>query len=474
MGESKVKHLLAKLKNLVVDREIHQKVQPKDLGVDNLISRISFIPNKRLSELRRFNQGNSMKFSFRVQVHKPFKWYRLEGKFHSVFSGSNDRVFGHTPQIDLIADYINSVVKHENLVLVSVVGGGYFLDLVDKLNPASLILFDSNILEFVKTAILIKNLDQANPQEKTESEFSLLVDRMQEVSKDLKISFELYETSKWLHKDHKLDSFPILLGHDKYPEESLQNAGLNLKLIQERVSKSLIEDVWLDLPRINVERKTAVVFLSNCTHEDISDYDIAIRIVNHSGLIIIRSGDTPGSLEINRQALDPHAYFLATLQPLLNLESVKTHAIEIYPKELMRVFDLEFQLRRNNFDRHFVGESAILGEFNSNELSEYNVLVTHIVFGKVKNLQNLAVREKELEALCLQIGPNILRVIITEYNPESNQGKMLSDVFSDLESLITNFKRLLLDFKLTEVKFSPGFDEPKRNVFLVFDRVSKS
>jgi hypothetical protein len=469
-----VRYSLAKLKNFVVNREIYQTVQPKDLSVDSLISRFSFIPNKKLSELRRSHHGNSMKFRFKVQIHKPFKWYRLEGKFHSVFSGSNDRVLGHTPQIELIVDYINSVVEHENLVLISVVGGGYFLDLVDKLDPASLILFDSNILEFVKTAILIKNLDKTNPQEKTESEFSLLVDRMQDVTEDLKISFELYETSKWLHKEHELDSFPMLLNHDRYPEESLQNAGLNLKLIQERISKSLIDDVWLDLPRINVERKTAVVFLSNCTKEDISNYDVAIRIVNHSGLIIIRSGDTPGNMEINRQALDPHAYFLATLQPLLNLESIKTNALEIYPKELKPIFDLEFQVRKNNFDRHFVGESVILGEFNTSELSEYNVLVTHMLFGKVKNLENIGVRGKELEVLCTEICPNILRVIITEHNPESKQGKMLSNVFSDLESLITNFNGLLLDFNLTEVKFSPGFDEPKRNVFLVYDRVPRS
>ena len=121
-----MKYLLAKLVNFVINREIHQKIQPKDLDVGKLKSRFSFIPNKKLSELRRFNQGNSIKFSFRVQIHKPFKWYRLEGKFHSVFSGSNDRVFGHTPHIDSIADYINSVVKHENLVLISVVGGGTF------------------------------------------------------------------------------------------------------------------------------------------------------------------------------------------------------------------------------------------------------------------------------------------------------------------------------------------------------------
>jgi hypothetical protein len=131
-------------------------------------------------------------------------------------------------------------------------------------------------------------------------------------------------------------------------------------------------------------------------------------------------------------------------------------------------------VRKNNFDRHFVGESAILGEFNTNEFSEYNVLVTHMLFGKVKNLENISVRGKELESLCSEICPNILRVIITEHNPESKQGKILSNVFSDLESLITNFNSLLLDFNLTEVKFSPGFDEPKRNVFLVYDRVPKS
>jgi hypothetical protein len=460
-----------------------RKVRPSVTGILNdfrteasATSRFSFIPSKNLNEISKLGFVSNHP-RIKLQIHAPFKWAQLQAAFHSVFSGSTDRLPGHTPRVDEICKFINLISVYTPVNLISVIGGNYYLDLINKLEIDRLILFDSNYLEIVKTSFLLEAFnrddDPSNFGSETERRVSQYMKTITTQS-GVDIEFEQLASSKWKHHGYERKSFPILLETDHYPRHAFPFHKEEARGLSKKLLRAIRTDFWLDLPRINMNREFVVVFVSNCRKEDLSDLDIRIRIVNHSGLVIIRSNDDGSKENINDHALEPHPFWMAVLSSCLNVEGTHLRAVEILPPELRKLTNLEYQISNNNFDAFFCEEVAILGEPLTVELSNVQSIVTHILIGKIKSGTELNYRIDLVRTLFLNIPTNISRIVICEFHPDSTRSSHLKPEIDSMQTLTTIYKKMLSGFTLSETRHSPGFLEEKRNVFLVFDRAENT
>ena len=161
------------------------------------------------------------------------------------------------------------------------------MELLEKIDPDKLILFDNNILEIVKTGYFLSNLSSADPIEATEKSMQEFITESFSNLGESKLEFEMLSGSKWTHLGIQSTSFPILLNQKDFPRHAAFRNKLEWQEAKTRISKSLCREIWLDLPRINLEKNFTVVFVSNCVESELSDLDIRTRLINPSGLVII-------------------------------------------------------------------------------------------------------------------------------------------------------------------------------------------
>jgi hypothetical protein len=437
--------------------------------------RFQHIPINRLSQLRySYQKNNEIKkhFDLGIQVHTPFKWHRLESKFHGVFSGTTDRLTDHTPKLEQIIEYVNNVATCARVNLVSVIGGNFYLELLEKIDPDKLILFDNNILEIVKTGYFLSNLSSADPIEATEKSMQEFITESFSNLGESKLEFEMLSGSKWTHLGIQSTSFPILLNQKDFPRHAAFRNKLEWQEAKTRISKSLCREIWLDLPRINLEKNFTVVFVSNCVESELSDLDIRTRLINPSGLVIIRSNDAGDKPNINDGCLNPHEYWRAVLYSILDTVDGCKKTLQIFPSELRHIFDYNYQIEHRNYDVFDTEGSAVLGDCNLDNFAGFNILVTHILLGKLQNFNSLESRLSEIANLFSTIPTEISRIIISEFHPKSKRFGHLSKKFTSLEMLCASYSEILGGrFKLSQIRTSPGLGELERNVFLVFEKL---
>lgn len=439
--------------------------------------RASSVPQRKLSSLnlafqprrwRRLVSRRPQKFNFVYQLNAPFKWGREELAFHSVFSGGTDWGVDAVPEVDVISNYLNKIGKHCQLNLVTTVGSSFFFQLVNNVKFQRVILFERNILEIMKLGMQLREFQKARPGG-VERAFTKYFQEVLNLNRYASLDFECSKQAYWSTRGGPSEvSIPILMSEKGYPNFRVRLNENEHERVLSRLKNGLCQEVWSSFPRLNLEREVAVVFLSNIPRSILSDNDVHASLVNGSGTIILRSCDTEPEPLLNRSALDPHQYWTAVLESCCTVHNRRVH--EVLPVELRKIQDVEYQLEHGNFDIYSHDSASFIDEGTEVIPGDVSLLITHILLGKTNSASDLTDQVNRLKNFFLKIPPSVQRVVVAEFNPESKRGRQLKEVLPTLEALRTYYELCLPCFKVIETKFSPGFGEKKRNVFLVFER----
>lgn len=384
-------------------------------------------------------------FRLEVQVNRPsFKFANSGVIFGSVFSGSNDR--GAVAQEERILEYLRKVSERSPVSLISVIGGAYFLDLVFQVNLRRVVLFDINIAEFTKLSSLL-NLAEKDPsvdpipvlEQMYISDPSSLMPRgpMSEVT------WRAGPKARWSFEGRSNPSFPWILPSSSYPEYKWSSTQETRERVLSQLKGSLVKSAFLEFPRVDAGGDLVVVFASNISSKDLKDNFIKSRILNSSGVIVVRA-----SVSDNVEALDPHPFWEATARSLL---FGKSHQIWLTSSRA---------LISGPYDK-LTTTSSLVGE----PIPEGTVcVITHLLLGKSSDNPQKA--RKYFENQIWALPDFVERVVVAEFADASlgNAG------FESAEELESYLRATLQQFVMSESITAPGEQSLERNRFFVFNR----
>lgn len=139
------------------------------------------------------------RFSLAIHIGAPLKWMCQQASFASVFSGSNDRN-NATANVEIIADHPARVASIGKVSLVSVIGGAFLLDLVQRVGCSRILLFDQNVAEFAKISALLNLMAQDPGDDPVETLERMILARSDTLLPRLplsEVSYNLAPGSAW-------------------------------------------------------------------------------------------------------------------------------------------------------------------------------------------------------------------------------------------------------------------------------------
>lgn len=174
-----------------------------------------------LHNINDFNlawNGQDSRFEFCLNIEQPLEWGETEYSFAGVFSGSNDR--GNVSEIEKIKSFLQVISKSCKITLLSVIGGSYFLDLLEEVDFHKIILFDSNVAEFAKVSTAL-NILADDPQQKIFYELERLYrndnSSLMPVAPKSYLTWNASQHSSWNFEGINSQPFPIALSVEDYP-----------------------------------------------------------------------------------------------------------------------------------------------------------------------------------------------------------------------------------------------------------------
>jgi len=373
-----------------------------------------------------------------------------------VFSGSNDR--GKCDRQEIVFRYLNEVAQFRPVTLLSVIGGCFFLDIVKAVNVSRVHLFDGNVAEFAKLLTLLNLANKApdrNPIAEMEKLYShdssFLMPSTPLGSLTWKVAAG---ATQWDFEGQKEDAFPFVLTSSLFPDYSIDFKSKSMKELIERLKLALDKKVTFDVPDFDAAGSLVVVFASNADPAILSPELFSQKIRNASGVIILRSEGFGGAKLTNESALDPHPYWEAMARSCL---LGRSH--HIWSPE-------DSGLMGSNYDST-TETSSVLGSSENIIPRDTETILTHIVFGK--SMTSVEERKQLFQNLAERLESPIKRFVVAEYRPEGGAGE--SRPFKSSTDLTIYLQNQLADFQLTEIRYAPGNDDLKRNMFFIFDRL---
>lgn len=390
------------------------------------------------------------RFSLAIHIGAPLKWMCQQASFASVFSGSNDRN-NATANVELIADHLAHVASIGKVSLVSVIGGTFLLDLVQRVGFSRVLLFDQNVAEFAKMSALL-NLLAGNPDDDPVESLERMIlaepDALLPRLPLSAVSCSLAPGSDWEFEGGTEDAFPLLLRKSNYPHYAWNASPEQRALTLARLKTALCRTVFLELPSIDAAGHLMVVFCSNADESILSDSLVRSKFANAAGVIIIRSliGD-------NRGALDPHPYWEVVARSALEGTSHQMWAPE------------DAALVGGPLDRT-TDTSSVLGQPLPPVAP--HTLLCHILMGKCRG--DWSARAAAVGRSLQSLPPGVRRVVVAEHHPDHESAIGVGKTFDSTEQLLTCYADKLPGFRHGATLCAPGGGDPRRNVFLVFDR----
>lgn len=415
----------------------------------------------KLSDIPLSWNGNS--FCFKLHVHNALKWDSAKISTSGIFSGSSDR--GNTFLHKVACRYVNEIKKYHKVTLYSVIGGCFFYDLVHEVDFDKIVVFDENIAEFGKLAYVLNSLcnDGTNTALGVTKSLEYHVENNPACilpslgNQYLDIDYSDQVTNGSMYAGFKVNNKSVLLPSDVYPDCTWNANEQQVSVVYERLKKSLVNRIFTRLPNIDAEKSFAVVFISNA---DISGNEIKKLIKNHSGLLVLRSisvGDF--------RHIEPHVFW----------DSV---AVSCFQGKTHQCWNSECAKNATNLDlNEFVQSSSFIDD--SNVLTslaliprDTQTLLTHILLGHGKDGSiNKKSRLELIKDILENIPTHIKRLVMAEFNPE---GEMSNNVypFTSIADMKEYFEKFAAKSGLhfTEMRYAPGAQDIKRNVFFIFDR----
>ena len=383
-------------------------------------------------------------FHFELGVPEKFKWNSSQAYFSGVFMGSSDR--GTVSSAATLSEYLR-VVKPAPIWLFSVMGGGYFFDLVHSIDFDKVVLFDSNVAEHSKTNSLLNLMNEdptTDPFRILELEYENQSAWLLPRSPRLDMSFRQFDQA-----GHRMDlavtpmvDQPHPNEHSAWPFHEEDN-----RLIIRRCKKVLSRSTYLTLPTVDAQGALCVVFLSNIHPYVLNDWDVRQRIQGASGVLILRSLE---HAHRNWIALEPHPFWEVVAR---SLAVGRVH----------QIWSPEDADAASVASDGLSDTSSVVGD-GSDFVAD--TVLLHILLGKAKeNLQDrMALVRSELNSL-----PNsVNRVIASEFNPQVFRTRATP---LDSPSEVGEFyAECLPGFTLSTIRRAPGKSLTDRNYFFVFDR----
>jgi hypothetical protein len=390
------------------------------------------------------------RFSLDIRIGGPLKWMCQQASFASVFSGSNDRR-NATSNVELITDHLAGVASIGKVSLVSVIGGTFLLDLVQRVAFSRVILFDQNVAEFAKMTALL-NLMAMHPEDDPFDALEHMVltqpDALLPRLPLSEVSCHLAPGSEWEFEGAKEAAFPLLLRKNNYPHYAW-NADAGERMVTlARLRAALCRTVFLELPSIDAAGHLIVVFCSNADHTVLSDEFIRSKFLNAAGVIVIRSliGD-------NQSALDPHPYW----------EVVARTAIVGVSHQIWAPEDAAMVGGPLDCTTH---TSSVLGR--PVPPVDPETLLCHILLGKCRG--NLTDRRAAVVRCVQSLPESVNRMVVAEYNPACESGAAIRHEFDSIDRLRSFYAETLHGFGHVDTLYAPGLGDSHCNVFFVFTR----
>ena len=427
---SSIKTNVSRLKQSIANSLVYQyltylsSMKQKDIRYEHKLDNLTLAYDKE--------------FNSNITIESKVKWNYNHYQWRGVYSGSSDRIIFK----DILENSIlKGLTENHETVLISVIGGGFFLDLVEKFKFKRVILFDNNINEHVKINSLINNMLTYQKEfkiEDFENEIRSNANSFIPFLPNSKVSTKILYSSK-ISNDNNIieDTFPISELSLDYPERKMPSSYISLNYILKKLKETLIKETFLEFPKIDLNNRLGIIFLSNIYRWDIRNKLIYESLKNYKGLIIIREN---------------------TSYALQSIENPNTH---------WRLNVLEHI--GNEKTLHLINNIKILNDYKKNSLNlgtpvhlnskinldKYTTILIHQLFQNKRF--HIFTRIMLLTKLS-NIPNNVKKVIVTDLTNNLNK---------------KNFrllKKLLRDFNYQKEFFSRGEKNPRRNKIIVFER----
>jgi len=389
------------------------------------------------------------RFVFNTNIYNSLGWKRSSLDYRPVYSGSSDRLIFKEL---LKSQELRSLTSSFEVVLVSVIGGAFFLDLVSEFNFQQVTLFDSNINEHVKISGLLNFINEGN---KLDAYYSLIKDDSAAFVPQLPYSnvrYKLHPESDIVYNVPGINgetkvsekTFPIVEQKKNFPDYSMDFNQTEIKLITKKLTKNLNSNLYLTVPNFDAKGKVVVVFLSNVDKYELNNTRIYERISNASGLFILRGN----KLETYRETINSNQYWRLYTYKFLNLKKV-VHLV--HSKKYAESY---------NKTREFYKT------YKYDEFIDYqggNTAFTHIILGHSYNKSKSI---KKLRKVLSKLPQYIEEVLVTERNNIN-----VESIIWDIDYITSFYTSLLTDFKMVETKLIPGGGSDSRNILIYYQRI---
>jgi len=343
-----------------------------------------------------YNEGVQSLY-FDITINTPMQWPFLTPKFASVYSGSSDREINKLSNNHL--DILAILNEHIDFSFISVIGGGYILDLLNYFdNLDKIIFFDENINEFVKLCDLFYSL-KVSP----ELEFQDIIESNSDYYNEylvpkpkngkIKICTDI-ENTLVENLDVGPEYFPIIEKKDNYPNRIANFTHAEKCTLALKLEKATVKNAFFDIPRIVFNNSLPVIYLSNISENIYSNERIERLISSQLGLVIIRSNISDVSIKLNS-----HLVWNLFIQKYL-----VGNSHHLWNKS---------ELNKNNFDpNNEIGKSwSFLGDRKI--LLDTNTLILHFPFTRSQE-QNIVTRSK-LQRDIQSVSISLKRILWCEY-----------------------------------------------------------
>jgi hypothetical protein len=374
-------------------------------------------------------------FQTKIAINKQLKWNYGTVDWRGVYSGSSDRIIFK----DILANKTleNLINQMNNSLLISVIGGGFFLDLLEKYNFNKILLFDNNINEHVKINSLLNTIISTN------SSFEPRIFEKNIIENDNSFVPYLFDSHVSVDKEEIINiindnystetTFPVLEKIDTYPDRAINQEVLTKNMI-DRLKKGLLIKSFVTFPNIDVCGANVVVFLSNIHRWDIKNIDVYNSINNATSITIIRENSNYSNVSIE----NPNTHWKLSVNK-------KTRDLKTL---------------------HIVNNKKYLADYSSNSIfnktilikdldvfDDYEAVIGHMLLSRVSRKFWI---KRALKNRLKCIPSNIKKIIITEKNN------------SKIDEFRYFYDNLFTDYDLIEEEFIHGSNDNKRSILFVY------
>jgi len=345
----------------------------------------------------------SLSLRFSLVINTPMQWPFSRPVFAGIYSGSSDRKMTKISKQQF--EFLHILNKHMKFSIISVIGGGYVLDLIREFNNLDkIIFFDENVNEFVKLCDLFNAL-KVSPdidyQDAIENNSDYYKEFLVPRPRNGKITiFTEIADSLVNSKAVGPEYFPIIEKKKDYPERAAKFNYDEQREIGIKLEKFTSNIAFCDIPRIKFNGSLPILFLSNISSEYYDNQRIERLITSKLGIIIIRSNASEIYIRLNHHEIWNvflSKYLIGTSHHLWNRSELKKKS-----------FDPSSQIGHT---WSFLGDQQIS--------IKSNTLILHFPFTRTKDKCDVVISKLTTELST--IPTNLKRIIWCDYFIENDR-----------------------------------------------------